>query len=64
MLGTREEKKVIGFDAYEEGAVIEGLNKIRTEQLEKDECIEFVSDLMLKIIQAPTKKTRMRHEAR
>jgi len=64
MLGTKEEKKVIGFDAYEEGAVIEGLNKIRTEQLEKDECTEFVSDLMLKIIQAPTKKVRIRNEAR
>jgi hypothetical protein len=64
VLRTREEKKVIGFDAYEEGAVIEGLNKIRTEQLEKDECAEFVSDLMLKIIQAPTRKVRMRDEAR
>ena len=64
MLRMKEEKKVIGFDAYEEGAVIEGLNKIRTEQIEKDECAEFVSDLMLKIIQAPTKKVKMRDEAR
>ena len=61
---VRAEKKVIVFDAYEEGAVIKGLNKIRTEQLEKDECTEFVSDLMLKIIQAPTKKARSRNEAR
>ena len=61
---SREEKKVIGFDAYEEGAVIEGLNRIRTEKLEKDECTEFVSDLMLKIIRAPTKTVRIRDEAR
>ena len=61
---VRAEKKVIVFDAYEEGAVIKGLNKIRTEQLEKDECTEFVSDLMLKIIQAPSKKARSRNEAR
>ena len=39
----RSEKKVINFDAYEEGAVIKGLNKIRNEQLEKDECKEFVA---------------------
>ena len=64
MLRTKEEKKVIGFDAYEEGAVIEGLNKIRTEQIEKDECAEFVSDLMLKIIRTPARKARMRDEAR
>ena len=60
----REEQKKVSLDAYEEGAVIEGLNKIRTEKLEKDENAEFVSDLMLKIIQAPTKKTRVRDEAR
>jgi hypothetical protein len=62
--GAREDKKVIGLDAYEEGAVIEGLNKIRTEKLEMDECAEFVSDLMLKIIKAPTKKAKVRNEAR
>jgi len=61
---AREEKKLIGFDAYEEGAVIEGLNRIRTEKLEKDECAEFVSGLMLKIIRAPTKNVRVRDEAR
>lgn len=62
----REHGKTIRFDAYEEGAVIEGLNKIRTEQLEKGECDEFVSDLMLKIIQSPPKGRRvwMRDEAR
>jgi len=64
MMRAREEKKVIGIDSYEEGAVIEGLNKIRTEKLNKDECAEFVSDLMLKIIKAPTKKVRVWNEAR
>ena len=60
----KEKKRVIRLDTYEEGAVIEGLNKIRTEQLEKDGHADFVSDLMLKIIQAPTKKVRVRDEAR
>ena len=60
----REEKKVIPIDAYEEGAVIEGLNKIRTEQLERGEEADFVSDLMLKILQTPPKKVRVRDEAR
>ena len=60
----REEQKTISLDVYEEGAVIEALNKIRTEQLENQKSADFVSDLMLKIIQAPTKKTRGRDEAR
>lgn len=54
----KDEKKTVILDVYEEGAVIEGLNKIRTEQLEKDGAADFVSDLMLKIIQAPAKKVR------
>ena len=60
----REEQKKIKLDAYEEGAVIKGLNKLRTEKLENAECADFVSDLMLKIINAPTKKGRRRDEAR
>lgn len=60
----KEEQKTISLDVYEEGAVIEALNKIRTEQLENQKPANFVSDLMLKIIQAPAKKTRGRDEAR
>ena len=58
------EQKTVSLDTYEQGAVIEGLNKIRTEKLEKAECAEFVSDLMLKIIRTPSKKARRRDEAR
>ena len=60
----KEEQKTISLDVYEEGAVIEALNKIRTEQLENQKPADFVSDLMLKIIQAPAKKTKSRDEAR
>ena len=64
MFTVKEDKKTVRLDAYEEGAVIEGLNKIRTEHLEKGESADFASDVMLKIIQAPTKKARIRDEAR
>lgn len=60
----KEEQKTISLNAYEEGAVIEALNKIRTEQLERQKSADFVSDLMLKILQAPAKKTKSRDEAR
>jgi hypothetical protein len=64
MFTAKEEHKLVPLDAYEEGAVIEGLNKIRTEKLEKGECPEFVSDLMLKVIRTPSRKERRRDEAR
>ena len=65
MLGSKENRKTIGFDVYEEGAIIEGLNKIRTEKIQKDECADYVSQLMLKIIRTQPKKGRVRNrEAR
>lgn len=60
----KDEKKVIPIDADEERAVIEGLNKIRTEKLEQGESDDFVSDLMLKILRTRPKKVRSRDEAR
>ncbi len=64
LAAVKDDHKLISLDVYEEGAVIEGLNKIRTERLERGESAEFVSDVMLKILQAPTKKARTRDEAR
>ena len=60
----KAEQKTITLDVHEEGAVIEGLNKIRSEKLEKGECHDFVSDLMLKVIRTPTRKAKVRDEAR
>jgi hypothetical protein len=60
----KDEQKTVSLDPYEQGAVIEGLNKIRTEKIQKDECAAFVSDLLLKVIRAPSKKGRRRDEAR
>ena len=64
MFAVKEETKIVPLDVYEEGAVIEGLNKIRTEKVERGEDADFVSDVMLKILQAPSKKTKVRDEAR
>jgi hypothetical protein len=61
---VKSKRKIVGLDKYEENEVIKGLNKIRTEQLEQDGSANFVSELMLKIIHAPTRKARFRDEAR
>ena len=64
MFIAKNRKKVVGLDAYEEGAIIEGLNKIRTGQLESNGSADFISSLMLKIIRTPAGKVRVRDEAR
>ena len=58
----KDEHKTVSLDAREESAVIEGLNRIRTEKLGKDECAEFVSGLMLKIIRSPSRKVKVRRD--
>jgi hypothetical protein len=53
------DQKVITLDAYEEGAVIEGLNKLRNDQLARGEDADFTGDVMLKIIETPVRKVKM-----
>jgi hypothetical protein len=60
----KEEKVVLELDAYEEGAVISGLNELRSKGIAERESTDFVDDLMLKVLHAPRKKARTRDEAR
>jgi hypothetical protein len=60
----RDEKKYIGLDVYEEGAVIKALNEMRTKELAEGKHTDVENELILKIIHTPTKKERRRDEAR
>ena len=64
MLCARGEKKYIGLDVYEEGAVIKALNDMRTRELAEGKPTDVENELILKIIHAPSRKARMRDEAR
>ena len=60
----KEEKVILELDAYEEGAVISGLNELRNKEIAEKESTYFLDDLMLKVLHAPRKKARVRDEAR
>jgi hypothetical protein len=60
----KEEQKTINLDAYEEGAVISGLNELRNKEIAESESTDFVDGLILKVIHAPMKKVRVRDESR
>ena len=64
MFPEKEEKKSIDLDVYEEGAVIKALNDMRTKQLAEGKPTDVENELILKIIHAPSKKARLRNEAR
>ena len=64
MFPMRNEKKHIILDAYEEGAIIKALNEMRTREISEGNYTDVEDELLLKIINAPTRKARIRDEAR
>ena len=64
MFASKDEKRIVGLDAYEEGAVITALNDMRNREIAEEKPADFTGDLILKILNAPVKKVRMRNEAR
>ncbi len=61
-----EQKRVITLDSDEQALMVNGLNGFRKALLEQDMPTEDLEDLLLKVIDAPTKKEkrRMDREAR
>lgn len=60
----KTEKRVLTLDHYEHGVVINALNEMRNDLLEKERPTDIVDEVLLKTIDAPVKKYRSRDEAR
>lgn len=60
----KEEKRVLTLDKYEHGVVINALNEMRNDLIEEERPTDIVDEVLLKTIEAPTKKVRNRDEAR
>lgn len=54
----REEKYYVWFDSLERGTMVNCLNEMRTRLISEGKYHDAVDDLLLKIIDAPTKKIR------
>lgn len=61
---AKEEKRVLTLDRLEHGVVINALNEMRNDLIEEDRPTDIVDEVLLKTIDAPTKKVRSRDEAR
>ena len=55
---AKEEKRVLTLDKYEHGVVINGLNEMRNDLIGENRPTDAVDDVLLKAIDAPTKKVR------
>ena len=57
-----EEKKVLTLDEFEQRLMVSGLMDFRNDLLKDDKPTEDIIDLILKVIDAPTKKEKRRAE--
>jgi hypothetical protein len=60
----KEEVRVIELDRSEQGVVLKALTDFRNKRLEEGKTADIASDLINEIFAAPTKKVRIRDEAR
>lgn len=57
-----EEKKVLTLEEFEQRLMVSGLMDFRNDLLKDDKPTEDINDLILKVIDAPTKKEKRRAE--
>ena len=55
---AKEEKRILTLDKYEHGGVINALNEMRNDLIGENRPTDAVDDVLLKAIDAPTKKVR------
>ena len=53
-----DEKKVITLDDFEQRLMVSGLMDFRNDLLKEEKPAEDINDLILKVIDAPTKKEK------
>ena len=53
-----DEKKVITLDDFEQRLMVSGLMDVRNDLLKEEKPTEDINDLILKVIDAPTKKEK------
>ena len=58
----KQPKRHIVLDDYEWRALVKGINEYRRQAIDEDGCVEVVNELLLKIINAPTKNIKISEE--
>ncbi len=56
----KEEERVLTLDDYEYGVVVNALNELRNDLIQEQRPTDAVDELLLKTIDAPTKKLKRR----
>ena len=57
----KEEERVLTLDNYEYGVVVNALNELRNDLIKEERPTDAVDELLLKAIDAPSKKSKRRN---
>lgn len=61
----KEKNRILELDKYEHGVVITALNDMRNDYIKEEQSTDIVDEVLLKTIDAPTKKKKsLCHETR
>ena len=58
----KREKRVLVLDKYEHGVVINALNEMRNDLIEEERPTDIVDEVLLKTIDAPSKKVKCKED--
>ena len=56
----KKDKRVVTLDRYEHGVIVNALNDKRNDLWEEKRPTDIVDEVLLKVIDAPTRKVRCR----
>ena len=61
---AKQERRILKLDSFEHGVVVNALNEMRNDLIGEERPTDLVDEVLLKAIDAPTKKVRCRDETR
>ena len=59
---TKQPKRYLCLTDYEWRVLVKGINEYRKQVIDEDGCVEVVNELLIKLIDAPTKKIKVMTE--
>jgi len=59
---TKQPKRYLASRDFEWRVLVKGINEFRKQVIDEDGCVEVVNELLIKLIDAPTKKIKVMTE--
>jgi len=59
---TKQPNRYICLSDFEWRVLVKGINEFRKQVIDEDGCVEAVNELLIKLIDAPTKKIKVMTE--